>query len=81
MMSQIPGEFWLLFVFLFNVMEKPLYCSGSRNFVLTDLVYIYNQENQGESMGFFMQYIENGHNKVTKAGENVVCAYTHKGSK
>lgn len=80
-MSQIPGEFCLLFVFLFNVMEKLLDCSGSRNFVLTDLVYIYNQENQGEFMEFFMQYIENGHNEVTKAAENVVCAYTHKGSK
>lgn len=27
-----------------------------------------------------MQYIENGHNQVTKAAEKVVCAYTDKGT-
>lgn len=41
-MTQIPGEFQLLFIFLLNVSEQPLDCSVSRNFVMTDLVYIYN---------------------------------------
>lgn len=79
MMSQIPGEFQLLFVFLLN--QSNLWIVVFLETILTDPVYIYNQENQDETMGLFMQCIENGHNQVTKAAEKVVCIYTQKGSK